>query len=159
MFAGLNESMDERYDVLLDGIGPKGDPYLFDDEGVIGMHAVERILYTPIIRREVVEFERSLAGYQPASYPKTDDDAIAFKTLLVQRLVDDAVELQASWRPEDVDIAAAYKGLVDLMSEQKEKIDLAATGAEESRYANITLLDLRNNLGGTNQVYDLFREW
>jgi iron uptake system component EfeO len=159
MFSGLNDSMDQRYDELLVSVGPQGDKYLFDDEGVIGMHAIERILYMPFIRPEVIAFEKTLAGDQPASYPTTDDDAIAFKTLLVQRLVDDAVELQAGWRPEDVDIAAAYKGLVDLMTEQREKVDLAVTGAEESRYSNVTLLDLRNNLIGTNRVYELFREW
>ncbi|HEY6174390.1 MAG TPA: imelysin family protein [Kofleriaceae bacterium] len=159
MFAGLDESMDARYEELLPALGPQGDQYLFDNEGVIGMHAIERILYKPYIRLEVVNFERSLPGYLPAEYPTTDDDAITFKTQLVQRLVDDAIELQASWRPEDVDIATAYKGLVDLMKEQQSKVDLAVTGEEESRYSNITLLDLRNNLIGTSRVYELFREW
>jgi iron uptake system component EfeO len=159
MFFGLNESMDARYEDFLDELGPQGDPYLFDDQGVIGMHAVERILFVPYIRSEVVTFEHSLPGYQPAAFPRTDGEAIAFKTQLVQRLVDDATELAASWRPDDVDIAAAYKGLVDLMEEQQLKVNLAASGEEESRYSNITLLDLRNNLSGTHQVYDLFREW
>ena len=159
MFAGLDESIDARYEELLPELGPQGDQYLFDDDGVIGMHAVERILYKPYIRSEVINFERSLPGYAPAAYPVTDDDAIAFKTQLVQRLVDDAIELQASWRPEDVDIGTAYKGLVDLMKEQQSKVDLAVTGEEESRYSNITLLDLRNNLIGTSRVYELFREW
>lgn len=159
MFAGLNESMDGRYEELLPALGPRGDQYPFDDHGVIGMHAIERILYAPNVRPDVVEFERSLAGYKPAAYPTNDDDAIAFKTQLVQRLVDDAVELEASWRPEDVDIATAYKGLVDLMEEQQSKVDLAVTGEEESRYSNVTLLDMRNNLTGTNRVYELFREW
>jgi hypothetical protein len=45
------------------------------------------------------------------------------------------------------------------MDEQQEKVKLAATGAEESRYSNITLADLRNNLTGTTQAYDLFRDW
>jgi iron uptake system component EfeO len=157
MFEGLDDSMDGRYEQLLGS--PRGDQDLFDDTGVVGMHAVERILYAPFIRPEVKVYERTFGGYQEASYPTTDDEAISFKTLLVQRLVDDAVELQSSWRPEDVDIATAYQGLVGLMAEQKTKIDAAADGAEESRYSNITLLDMRNNLTGTNRVYDLFREW
>jgi iron uptake system component EfeO len=45
------------------------------------------------------------------------------------------------------------------MNEQKEKVNLAATGEEESRYANLTLFDLRNNLEGTRKVYELFRPW
>ncbi|HMG53956.1 MAG TPA: imelysin family protein [Kofleriaceae bacterium] len=156
MFAGLNETMDARYEDML---GRNGDAYLFDADGVIGMHAIERILFATNIRREVLEFEGRLDGYQPAAYPATDDEAIAFKTQLVQRLIDDASELAASWRPEDVDISLAYQGLVDLMLEQQEKVSLAAKGKEESRYSNVTLFDLRNNLYGTNQVYDLFREW
>jgi iron uptake system component EfeO len=159
MFAGLNQTMDARYEDYLADIGRRGDQYLFDDEGVIGMHAIERILFATNIRSEVVRFESQLSGYVPASYPSTDNEAIAFKTQLVQRLIDDANELASSWRPEDVDIEAAYHGLIDLMSEQQEKVSLAATGEEESRYSNVTLFDLRNNLTGTNQVYGLFREW
>ena len=157
MFEGLDDSMDGRYEQLLNS--PKGDQNLFDDTGVIGMHAVERILYAPYIRQPVKDYEATFAGYQAAAYPVSDDDAISFKTLLVQRLVDDAVELQSSWRPEDVDIGTAYRGLVGLMAEQKSKIDAAVGHAEESRYSNITLLDMRSNLIGTNHVYDLFREW
>src|SRR5262249_54644602 len=37
--------------------------------------------------------------------------------------------------------------------------DLSVNGEEESRYANITMFDLRCNLGGTQTVYNLFREW
>lgn len=159
MFAGLNQTMDARYEEFLKQLGSDGDPYLFDDEGVIGMHAIERVLFATTIRPEVVAFERRLDGYKAAAYPGTDNEAIAFKTQLVQRLVDDASELAASWRPEDVDIGLAYQGLIELMSEQQEKVNLAVTAEEESRYSNVTLFDLRNNLFGTDQVYSLFRDW
>src|SRR5262249_5528864 len=78
---------------------------------------------------------------------------------LVQRLIDDAEALATGWRPDDIDIGAAYHGLVDLMIEQRDKVDRAVTGEEESRYANVTMADLRNNLTGTHRVYDLFRDW
>lgn len=159
MFAGLDKTMDSRYENFLRDLGDQGDQDLFDDEGVIGMHAVERVLFAPRTRAEVIAFERRLPGYKTAAYPATDDEAIAFKTQLVQRLIDDAEALSAGWRPDDIDIAAAYHGLVDLMLEQRDKVDLAVTGEEESRYANVTMADLRNNLTGTNKVYDLFREW
>lgn len=159
MFAGLNVTMDARYEDFLPGLGGAGDQAPFDATGVIGMHAIERILYAPDTRPEVVAYESSLPGYKQAAYPATDNEAIAFKTQLVQRLIDDASLLASSWKPEDVDIAAAYQGMVDLMNEQQDKVKLAATGAEESRYSNITLADLRNNLTGTHQAYDLFREW
>jgi iron uptake system component EfeO len=156
MFPELDDAMDSRYEALL---GSQGDPYLFDANGVIGMHAIERILFAPVTRPEVVTFERGLTGYKQSAYPATDNEAIAFKTQLVQRLIDDATQLQSSWKPEDVDIATGYQGMVKLMNEQQNKVKLAASGAEESRYSNITLADLRNNLTGTHQAYDLFRDW
>jgi iron uptake system component EfeO len=159
MFSDLNITMDSRYEDFLLGPGSHGDPYLFDANGVIGMHAIERILFAPVTRREVVTFEIALPGYRQAAYPATDNEAIAFKTQLVQRLIDDASLLASSWKPEDVNIAAAYQGMVDLMNEQQDKVRRAANGAEESRYSNITLADLRNNLTGTHQAYELFREW
>jgi iron uptake system component EfeO len=159
MFYDLDIAMDSRYEHFLLAQDSHGDPYLFDANGVIGMHAIERILFAPVTRSEVVAFESGLPGYQQAAYPATGNEAIAFKTQLVQRLIDDASLLASSWKPEDVNIATAYQGMVDLMNEQEDKVTRAATGAEESRYSNITLADLRNNVMGTHQAYDLFREW
>jgi iron uptake system component EfeO len=155
--------MDARYeDFLPDPVTRPGvtvDRNLFDGNGVIGMHAIERILFARDIRPEIVTFEKDLTGYLPAAYPATDNEAIAFKTQLVQRLIDDTNGLITALQPAEVDIAAAYVGLVSLMSEQREKVKLAVRGEEESRYANITLFDLRNNLEGTRKVYVLFRDW
>jgi len=159
LFRSLEFAMDARYDDYLVDIGGAGDHELFDAAGVIGMHGIERILYAPDTRRQVVDFERMLDGYEPAAYPATDDQALAFKTVLVQKLIDDAGSLRAQWQPPAIDIGLAYQGLVGLMNEQMGKLDTAATGEEESRYANVTLFDLRNNLEGTRQTYELFREW
>jgi iron uptake system component EfeO len=159
IFGDLDVTMDARYDDYLAITGPAGDQDLFDAVGVTGMHGIERILYAPDIRPEVIAFESKLPGYQPAAFPATTDQAMAFKHVLVQKLVDDATSLHAQWQPAAIDIGAAYQGLVGLMNEQKEKVNLAATGEEESRYANVTLFDLRNNLDGTRQVYALFRTW
>jgi iron uptake system component EfeO len=159
IFGGLDGSLDARYDDYLFDLRPDGDPNLFDGTGVTGMHGIERILFAPEIRPEVITFEADLEGYQPARYPSTNDEAIAFKTVLVQKLIDDASSLKSQWQPAAIDIGAAYQGLVGLMNEQAEKVNLAATGEEESRYANITLFDLRNNLEGTQKAYALFRDW
>jgi iron uptake system component EfeO len=159
IFGDLDVTMDARYDDYLAETGPAGDQALFDATGVTGMHGIERILYAPAIRPEVIAFERTLPGYQAAAYPATDVEAMSFKTVLVQKLIDDARSLHDQWQPAAIDIGAAYQGLVGLMNEQKEKVNLAATGEEESRYANLTLFDLRNNLDGTKQVYELFRAW
>jgi iron uptake system component EfeO len=159
IFGDLDVTMDARYDDYLNATGPTGDQNLFDATGVTGMHGIERILHAPTIRPEVIMFEDMLPGYKAAAYPATDSEAMSFKTVLVQKLVDDASSLHNQWQPAAIDIGAAYQGLVGLMNEQKEKVNLAATGEEESRYANLTLFDLRNNLEGTTRVYALFRTW
>lgn len=158
IFPDLDFTLDARYDNFLAGL-PHGDADLFDGDGVTGMHAIERVLYAPTIRDEVTDFEQTLPGYVPAAWPATDAEAMAFKTGLAARLVTDAQTLHDQWSPSAIDIGATYVGLVGLMNEQKEKVNLAATGEEESRYANVTLFDLRNNLAGTRAVYGLFRPW
>lgn len=159
LFPDQDFAMDARYDDFLVELGEGGDPQPFDGTGVTGMHAIERILFAPQIRSEVIAFEKTLPGYRAAAYPASDADATAFKTSLVAQLIADASDLHAQWAPAAIDIGAAYVGLVGLMNEQREKVNLAATGEEESRYANVTLFDLRNNLAGTQAVYELFRAW
>lgn len=159
LFPGIDTMLDARYEDMLAKLYPDGDSELFDREGVTGMHAIERILYAPTIRSEVITFESTLNGYQPAAYPATDADAISFKTVLVQLLIDQANDLRRQWQPTAIDIGSAYQGLIGLMNEQKDKVNLGATGREESRYANLTMFDLRENLEGTQEVYGLFRDW
>jgi len=159
LFPGIDTSLDARYDESLAKLGTAGDQDLFDGRGVTGMHGIERILFAPEIRSEVIKFESALPGYKPAAYPATNEEAIEFKTVLVQLLIDKASALRKQWNPAVIDIGTAYRGLVGLMHEAKEKVNLATRGEEESRYANITLFDLRNNLDGTKKVYDLFGDW
>src|SRR4051794_22743888 len=63
IFGDLDVTMDARYDDYLVITGPAGDTNLFDATGVTGMHGIERILYAPQIRQEVIDFESSLPGY------------------------------------------------------------------------------------------------
>ncbi len=159
IFGDLDVTMDARYDDYVAELAPDGDQDLFDDAGVTGMHGIERILYAPTIRAEVITYETTLTGYKAAAFPATDAEAVSFKTKLVQKLIDDARSLHDQWQPAAIDLSEAYRGLIGLMNEQKEKVNLAASGEEESRYANITLFDLRNNLDGTKKIYELFRPW
>ncbi len=159
IFPDIDTAIDARYDDYLVQLGGKGDPNLFDGEGVTGMHAIERILYADSVPERTVAFERTLPGYSPAAVPTTDADAVAFKTKLVQRLIDDVAKLEAQWKPAELDLSTAFQGLISLMNEQQEKVSLTATGEEESRYAQMTIFDLRNNLVGTRAVYDQFRPW
>jgi iron uptake system component EfeO len=159
LFPGTERSMNAHYEDMLAMLGTGGDNNPFDGTGITGMHGIERILYAPTIRPEVVAFERTLSGYEAAAYPATDADAIAFKTVLVQLLIDQAAKLRKEWQPLELDAGIAFQGMIELMNEQRNKVNLAATGEEESRYANLTLFDLRNNLDGMQKIYRLFREW
>lgn len=160
IFPDSDTSMDARWDDFM-ALLPEGDTYLFDDVGVTGMHAIERILYSDMIRDSVMQFEMSCCGstFVAAAFPKTAQEAMDFKTRLAQKLIADATDLKNNWVPAKIDLSFAFPGLVSLMNEQKEKVNLAATGAEESRYANTTLFDLRNNLQGTKNIYAIFQPW
>jgi len=159
IFPDEDVTMDARYDDFLAMLGPTGDADAFDGTGVTGMHAIERILYSNQIEQKVTDFESVLPGYHPAAFPATEAQAMEFKTGICQKLIDDANKLHDEWQPAAIDIGAAYQGLVGLMNEQAEKVNLAATGEEESRYAQTTLFDLRNNLDGTTKIYKLFQPW
>lgn len=159
LFPQHDAATDARYDDFLSELGAEGDANLFDDQGVTGMHAIERILYSDAIPAEVVAFESKLSGYVAAAYPATEAEATAFKTKLCPRLVADMTELQDQWRPAKLDIGAAFQGLIALMNEQHEKVNKASTGQEESRYSRMTLADIHANLDGTEKIYALFQPW
>ncbi len=157
IFPESDAATDSRYDDFLSHIGPQGDPDPFDDDGIIGMHAIERILWANEIPEEVVRFERGLPGYRSARYPETAEEALAFKEKLAARLVRDIQALRAQFEPLILDPAFVYQGLIDLAMEQTEKVDRAATGQEESRYAQATMRDLRSNYEGCLKAYQVFQ--
>jgi iron uptake system component EfeO len=126
---------------------------------VIGIHAVERILWADSHPAYVVTFESALTGYVPAAFPVSDQEATDYRDLLVQRLVDDVGTMQSGFEPLALDAAAAYEGVVGSMAEQVEKVALAATGEDESRYAQHTLADMRANLAGGLAIYESFSAW
>lgn len=159
LFPELDAATDARYDDFLAELGAAGDPVLFDDRGVTGMHAIERILYAPTIPAEVTSFEAPLPGYVAARFPSNAAEASSFKLELCARLVADVTTLQGQWKPAKLDIGAAFEGLISLMNEQREKVNKAATGQEESRYSRMTLADIHANLEGTETIYALFQPW
>jgi iron uptake system component EfeO len=158
IFGPLDFTMDARWDDYVADLQAP-DTNLFDDTGVTGMHGIERILFSDQIRQTVIDAEVAGPNYVPAAFPITDDEALSFKNKLVQKLITDAQSLHDQWTPAQIDLDFAFDGLVGLMNEQGEKVNLAATGLEESRYADITLFDLRNNLDGTTTIYGLFSPW
>ncbi len=159
IFPDLDASVDERYDGFLADLAGKGDANLFDDQGVIGMHGVERILYSDTQPQSVIDFEKTLPGYAPAAFPATEQEALDFKSKLCAKLVADVTKMEQQWQPAQIDLGGAFQGLIGLMNEQKEKVNKASGGTEESRYAQTTMLDLRKNLEGTRRAYLLFQPW
>jgi iron uptake system component EfeO len=159
IFPDIDATIDSRYDDFLAAL-PNGDSYLFDDVGVTGMHAVERILYSDVTPARVIAYESTLTGYVASAFPGTPQEASDFKTKLVQKQIKDAQTLQTGWESaQTYDLGAAFQGLVSLMNEQQEKVDKASSNQEESRYSQTTMVDIRNNLVGTERVYALFQPW
>jgi iron uptake system component EfeO len=159
IFPDLDAAVDERYDGFLADLAGKGDADLFDDVGVTGMHGVERILFSDVTPQSVVDFEKTLPGYKAAAFPATEQEAIEFKTKLCAKLVADVTKMEQQWQPAQIDLGGAFQGLIGLMNEQKEKVNKASDGTEESRYAQTTMLDLRKNLEGTKRAYLFFQAW
>ena len=160
LFPDIDTSIDARYDDFLAALaGQNGDAYLFDDKGVIGMHAVERVIYADVIPTRVVTFEKALPGYVAAAMPATEQEAADFKNKLCAKLVADTKTMLGEWTPAKIDVAIAYSGLVSLVEEQREKVVKASTSEEESRYSQRTMTDLRDNLAGTRTVYAAFQPW
>jgi iron uptake system component EfeO len=160
LFPDLDNSLDARYDDFMTQLEAQGgDQDLFDDQGVTGLHAVERILYSDVTPERVIDFERALPGYAPAAFPATAAEAAAFKGKLMAKLVADTKELDAQWTPANIDVAIAFQGLISLVNEQREKVQKAASNEEESRYSQRTMADLRDNLAGSRTVYAQFQPW
>ena len=157
LFPEIDGPMDSRYEDYLQASGPDND--LFDGSGVTGMHAIERILFAPDTPADVVARESQVAGYKAAAWPQNQQEAAEFKTGLCQQLVKDSQSLVDKWAPKAIDLRFAFQGLTGLMNEQEEKLSLAANHEEESRYAQRTLADLRDNLSGTKKIYALFVPW
>lgn len=156
LFPDLDVSTDARYD---DFIATDPDNDLFDDQGVTGIHAVERILWSDSVPPKVAEFEKGLPYYVAPAFPANDTQAREFKEKLLQRLVDDVKTMKSQFGPLALDTAAAYRGVIGSMNEQVEKANKAASGEEESRYAQYTLADMRANVDAGVSIYAAFKPW
>lgn len=156
LFPDLDAATDERYDGFI-AEGPDDD--LFDGDHVTGVHAIERIMWADRHPGYVVAFESSLPDYAPAAFPADATQAAAFKAELCQRLVVDTTDMRDQFEPLALDSSAAFRGVIGSMAEQYEKVALASTGEDESRYAQYTLGDMRANLAGGADIYAAFVPW
>lgn len=156
LYPELDVSTDARYDAFIE-VTP--DDNLFDDIGVTGVHAIERVLWSDSIPPAVVSFESGLANYKAAAFPKAAAEASDFKDKLCARFVADTLAMRDKFAPLALDAPSAYRGVIGSLQEQIEKINKAATGEEESRYAQFTLGDMRQNVAAGRATYGAFQSW
>jgi iron uptake system component EfeO len=156
LFPDLDVSTDARYDAFIE-VSP--DQNLFDDTGVTGAHAIERVLWSDAMPGSVLAFESALPGYKAAAFPASEAEASDFKAKLCARFVADTKAIRDGFGPLALDASAAYRGVIGSMAEQVEKINKAATGEEESRYAQFTLADMRANVAAGKETYAAFQGW
>lgn len=156
LFPDLDVSMDQRYDYFVE---LAADTNMFDGQGATGLHSIERILWADAHPAHVVRFEMGLRNYTQAQFPRTMAEATAFRDGLLTRMVTDAAQLEMDFAPINLDTPASFRGVIGSMEEQVEKIDKAASGEEESRYAQTTLRDMVANLEGGRRTFAAFRPW
>jgi iron uptake system component EfeO len=157
LFGEIDYSTDQRYDAFLTDNGP--DANLFDDQNVTGVHAIERILWSNQVPARALAFEEALTGFTPPAFPATMQQASDFKSKLCGRLVADVQSMRDQFGPLVLDSSAAFRGVIGSLGEQLEKAELAADGAEESRYAAFTLADMRANVDAGVATFQAFRPW
>ncbi len=149
LFPHNDQAIDGRYEHEAE-LRRDGDP--FDDRGFVGMHAVERILWSSSIPAATERFERGLPGYVEPRFPASEAEAARFRDGLCARLVHDVETMRDQLAPVALDAATAWRGIQGSIEEQSEKVLLGATGQDESRYAENTLADMRANLEGGRAV-------
>lgn len=154
IFPDLTLSIDDRYEAQLRG---RMDPNPFDDNGIRGIRAVERILWADSIPASVMELERTLPGFAVARFPANANERADFKMKLCHHILEDARRLQADWTAQKPDLSFALDAIYWGIKEQRIEITKAATHDEESAYAQASMAVLRANLEGTRAVYSTIR--
>jgi len=174
--APLFPDFDRWMDGRIEDFGPGGlntlsaSSDMFGTQAMTGLHAIERILYADPDApyrtdfdhddaKAIAAHEAALGFIPPAAFPATDAEALELKQGLCARLASDASALRDAWKPDAIDVREAYRGLLDLLEEQGEKVIQAGLRHPESRYSERTMDDLRQNLAGTMKAYAVFRAW
>jgi iron uptake system component EfeO len=155
-FPDLDAVIDTRYDDQL-ALGP--DPDLFDGQGFVGLHAVERILWSDEVPASVIAFESGLPGYVAPAFPGTTAEASEFKGGLCGRLVSDTATLEARVEGLALDSPSAYQAALGLVHTQVIKVEEAGAGKDESRYSQTTLADMRADVAAAAATHAVFRGW
>jgi iron uptake system component EfeO len=156
LFPAIHRRVDTDYDDLLaDG----GDRLPFDEHGVIGLQAVERILWSNVIPAHVDAHDAALDGYVAPAFPVDAIEAEALENKLLAQLEADAEALRDGWRATTIDAPTAYSTTTIALQEQLGQLEEAGKGEAKSRYAGVSLANLRADLAATEATYAVFRPW
>jgi iron uptake system component EfeO len=150
------EVLDSRYE---DFAETQRDRDLFDRDVVVGVHAVERILWAGEHPPEVLAFESSLERYWEAALPLSEEAAALFRDELCARLRADAGAMRATFAAGAPEVAVVPHAMRLDLEAQLTTVQLAGTGEEESRYSQSALADLRANLEGVHALYLALAPW
>jgi iron uptake system component EfeO len=156
LFPEIHRRVDTDYDDLIAG---GADPSPFDDHGVIGLQAVERILWSNAIPANVDEHEASLENNFIARFPGDADEAKQLEVDLLGRLAADAEALRDGWRASEIDVSTAYSTTTLSLQEQLGQLEEAGKGEGKARYSGGSLANLRADLAATRAMYAVFRPW
>ena len=156
LFPDEHLTIDGRYEVFMTSGERERNP--FDDRIVVGLHAVERILWYDAIPQYVLDFEDGIPLGFRAALPANDSQALLFKTQLLSQLVAEATRVRDLFASR-LDLGRVLDGLVASLQEQKDDVSKRAFGQDESRYAQRSMDDLRSQLEGARAVYGAYRPW
>lgn len=156
LFPDLHHSVDTDYDDL---IAEGADTSSFDDHGVIGLQAVERILWSNAISANVAEHESRLQNNFVARFPENANEAKQLGVNLLGKLMADAEALRDGWRSSDIDVGTAYSTTTLSLQEQLGQLEEAGKGEGKARYSSFSLANLRGGLAATQAMYAVFRPW
>ncbi len=134
------------------------DPNPFDDQGVVGLHAIERVLWGPESSGEVLAFERKDAAYFPALAPATAADADDFANLLVGKVRAHAAAWLKVSPALGYDQGFVVKSITDEVAGAfRTVITAASPGESESRYSRSTALALGQQISAVGDLWTLLR--
>jgi hypothetical protein len=156
LYPELHGRLDTDYDDL---IADSADSFSFDEHGVMGLQAVERILWSDAIPGHVIDHEAPLEHYTSADFPRNQHEAEELKDELLAHLEADAEALRDAFRAAPLDANMAYSTTTLSMQEQLGQLEEAGKGEGKSRYAGVSLENLRGDIAATEATYAVFRPW
>lgn len=146
----LGPSIDRLYE---QAIGDVRDEAPFDAQGFAGLHAIERILWAEMQRMSVEAAEEAILGYSRPEFPKSKDDADAFRQKMLTDAQTQLAQAIAAIIGATIDFTTGMKVVRVTAERQLAKVTVEAPGKDVSRYSDRTLADLRSNFAGARAIY------